>query len=101
MSNLLPTQQVWFLGSSLDLSAGKIHPTPERVRDVVNCAILVFNRNPVEANQILRWLGLMDSLVDTLPLCRLHLRLLQLHLAAFYRPWFHPLDHLIPITGPV
>ena len=48
---------------------------------------------------MLRLLGLLASLVDNVPLCRLRMRLIQLHVAAHYRPWVHPLDRLIPVSG--
>ena len=98
-SNLVPSQQVQFLGSNLDLRSGIVRPTSQRVLDVVNCAALIYSRKLVEARLILRLLGLMASLVDNVPLCRLRMRLVQLHLAAYYRPWFHPLHHQIPVTG--
>jgi hypothetical protein len=96
-SVLIPSQQVQFLGATLDFASGRVYPVSARVEDLQTCASLLRTRAWVEARTFLRLLGLMSSMVDMIPWCRLHMRPLQLHLAAHYRPWVHPLDRKVPV----
>ena len=43
-------------------------------------------------------LGFMASLVDLVNYCRLHMRLIQLHLLFHYRPMMHHINKMVPIT---
>lgn len=92
-----PTQRVQFLGAVIDFKVGRVYPLPERIVSVQECAEVVRTNLVVEAGQFLRLLGLMSSLVDVVPWCRAHMRVLQLHLATHYRPWVHPLTRRIPV----
>ena len=46
----------------------------------------------------LKLLGLMASLVDVVDYCRLHMRPIQLHLLAVYRPNRDSIELLVPTT---
>ena len=98
-SCLDPSQRVQFLGAILDLGIGMVTPTPDRVLVVCACAELVLSSQVVEAALLMRLLGLIASLVDLVPWCRLRMRPIQLHLASLYRPWVHPLHHPVPIPA--
>ena len=98
-SCLDPSQRVQFLGAILDLDLGMVTPTPDRVLAVCTCAELVMSSQVVEAALLMRLLGLIASLVDLVPWCRLRMRPIQLHLASLYRPWVHPLHHPVPIPA--
>ena len=97
-SNFIPSQTVQFLGAAIDLAAGRVFPTSARISDLLTCASRFQDRKWADAQLFLRLLGLMASLVDVLPWCRLHMRPIQLHLAAYYRPWVHPLNHKVPVS---
>lgn len=97
-SHLSPTQQPVFLGASLDLVQGRARPSPERVVSMVTCV------NGLRASQValarvwLQALGLMASMVDIVPLCRLHMRRIQLHVILHYSAAVHSLGRLIPMN---
>jgi hypothetical protein len=97
-SHLTPTQQPVFLGASLDLVQGRARPSPERVVSMVTCV------NGLRASQVaparvwLQALGLMASMVDIVPLCRLHMRRIQLHVIHHYSAAVHSLGRLIPMN---
>ncbi len=98
-SKLTPSQQVQFLGAQLDLAQGIVRPTVPRMMDVMACALRILSATSVQARLMLRFLGLLASLVDVVPLCRLRMRVIQLHLSAYYRPWAHPLHQPVPVSA--
>ena len=100
-SCLTPTQQPTFLGAELDLQKGVAYPTQERIRNLVECTSLFLNSREAPAQAWLRLLGLLASMVDVVPWCRLRMRPLQLHLLAFYQPSRHPISLRVPVLPPV
>lgn len=96
-SALTPTQRIEYLGAWIDFVSGRVTPTEPRIRSTTQCAIRLLKTHSAEARLLLRMLGLMASLVDLLPLCRLQMRPLQAHLLQHYRAWVHPLSRKIPI----
>ena len=94
---LVPDQRVTYLGAVLDFAQGRVFPTEERIMTVTQCARALLTREVAEARVFLRMLGLMASLIDVLPLCRMRMRPLQLHFLQHFRSWIHPLCHLIPV----
>lgn len=79
-SALTPTQRIEYLGAWIDFVSGRVTPTEPRIRSTTQCAIRLLKTHSAEARLLLRMLGLMASLVDLLPLCRLQMRPLQAHL---------------------
>ncbi|XP_038049749.1 uncharacterized protein LOC119723256 [Patiria miniata] len=100
-SHLVPTQTPSFLGAEIDLVTGIAYPSSERVRNVQECATLFLTAQSAPAVAWLRLLGLMASLVDLVPWCRLRMRPIQMHLLAHFRPSQHPLSRNIPILKPI
>ena len=94
---LVPDQRVTYLGAVLDFALGRVFPTEERIMTVTRCARALLTKEVAEARVFLRMLGLMASLIDVLPLCRMRMRPLQLHFLQHFRSWIHPLYHLIPV----
>jgi hypothetical protein len=98
-SKLVPTQRILYLGAVVDLRVGRVYPSEPRVAALVACASQLLGRSTAVVRAVLRLLGLMASMVDVVPLCRMHMRPLQLHLLQSYRAGVHPLDRVINIPG--
>ena len=96
-----PTQRTQFLGALLDFKAGRAFPTQERVQAVTECAKLITREQTPAARHWMRLLGLIASLTAILPLCRLRMRIIQLHVLSKYRSHKHPLSRRIPVTNRV
>ena len=97
-SRPIPSQFPTFLGASLDLRRGLAYPTKERVTNLHQCVCLFLPRQAAPARAWLRLLGLMASMTDIVPSCRLRMRPIQLHLLACYRPKFDDIDMPVPIV---
>ncbi|XP_038046795.1 uncharacterized protein LOC119721003 [Patiria miniata] len=97
-SSLIPTQQPTYLGAVLDMTTGRAMPSGERCQTLWDC-IGIFRSSPIlPAKSWLRLLGLMASLVDLVPWCRMHMRPLQLHLLYHFRPRKDPISKMVPVT---
>ena len=96
-----PTQRTQFLGALLDFKRGMVFPTQERVQAVTECARLILREQAPAARLWMRLLGLIASLTAILPRCRLHMRIIQLHVLSRFRSHKHPLSRRIPATNRV
>ncbi len=96
-SDLVPSQNPQFLGAVLDFHRGRVVPTEQRITDTSTLAEEFCNRPSAPARSWLRLLGLMASLIDMVPLCRLHMRRIQIHFLSHYRAWCHPLSWVVQI----
>ena len=96
-SSLKPTQRITYLGADLDFARGLVFPSMDRVTSLVRCARSLLRLTIVEVRLVLRMLGLMCSMIDVLPYCRLRMRPLQRHLLQRYRAWIDPLHMKISI----
>ena len=100
-SHLTPALALHYLGARIDLAAGRIFPSVERI-DSLRESILTLEENPVSpAVAWLRVLGLMASLVDVVPLCRLYMRPIQFHLLSHFRPASRDLQVPVPMVHSV
>ena len=97
-SQLEPSQNPAYLGAILDLTAGVVTPSLERVQTLTREVLNLLTRQQASARTWLRCLGLMASMVEIVPLCRLRMRLIQLHLAEHYKQSYHSLDTLVPVS---
>jgi hypothetical protein len=98
-SSLSPTRKIVHLGTILDFEEGFIRPTPERLANLQRCILRVNTHKPVKAKRWQILLGHMASLTVSVPLARLHMRQLQIHLR---RHWSQKRDSefkKIPPTG--
>ncbi|KAJ8042119.1 NACHT domain- and WD repeat-containing protein 1 [Holothuria leucospilota] len=99
--SLTPSQRVTYLGAILDFSLGQAFPTPERIQALAEVATLILSRRSHQARTWLRLLGLMASLVEVLPFCRLYMRPVQFHTLFHFKPDTDPLTTPIPVTEEV
>ena len=97
-SHLLPTQTPTFLGAIVNLHSGVAVPTEDRLTNLRMCIDLFLTSEVAPARAWLKLLGLLASLVDLVPWCRLRMRPLQMHLLAFYRPKTDPITLPVPIS---
>ena len=58
-------------------------------------------QNPINSSGVAEVISLMASMVDIVPYCRLHMRLIQLHFAKFYQPSVHLLSRMVPVSPEV
>ncbi len=97
-SQIQPPQTPLFLGVRIDLIQGRAYSSQERVINLVSC-IKIFNQaETAPAAAWLKILGLMGSMVDLVPYCRLRMRPIQLHLRFHYRPSVHILSRSVPLS---
>ena len=100
-SHPTPSQSLIYLGARVDLVQGKMFPSQERVHSLYEALLSVEAETVSSAKRWLRVLGLLASLVDVVPLCRLHMRPLQFHLLTFFRPAERDLTVPIPLSESV
>ena len=94
-SNLIPTQDIVYIGGRFCLDKGIVMPTPERIIKLRN-AVLALLGKEVTARQYLQTLGLMASCLEIIPNARLQMRPIQLHLLHWWKPVSRDLELLIP-----
>lgn len=79
-SNTVPSQDVVYRGARLDFRSGQAFPTQQRVDSVRSVAMEILSKRAPQARTWLRFLGLLASLVEILPFCRLSMHPLQFHI---------------------
>ena len=84
-SELIPKQEIVYIGGAFHLKLGIVTPTPERLRKL-DLAIQRLLSGQNQARDFLHLLGLMASCLELIPNGRLFMRPIQLHLLAFWRP---------------
>lgn len=94
-SQLQPSQQIVYIGGFFQLDKGLVLPTPDRV-EKIELAVNKILQRQVTARDYLHMLGLMASCIEMIPHARLHMRPLQLHLLAWWRPASRDLEAIIP-----
>lgn len=100
-SALVPSQDVAYLGARLDLRSGQAFPTDKRFQDLKQTCQFVMSKRLLKARDWLKLLGLMASLVDVLPVCRLRMRPIQIHVLKHFKPSEHHLTTKVPCTQEV
>ena len=100
-SQLTPARRIEFLGATLDFLQGRAFPTQSRVEDTVRCAEELLATDKAPASKWMRLLGLIASMVFILPLCRLRMRTVQLHVLSEFNIRRHPMSTLIPNSASV
>ena len=98
-SSLIPTRRPTFLGASLNTVTGRASPTLERCITLEECVLLFLVSTSLPAQGWLRLLGIMASLVDIVPWCRMRMRPIQLHLLHHYRPRSDPVTKQVPVSS--
>ena len=82
-SDLVPSQQITFLGMYIDLEAGFLAPTQEKIDKILLWSQFLHKSTVISVQQYLSLLGLLNNVSSLVKLGRLHLRPLQLYLASF------------------
>ncbi|WP_411016592.1 reverse transcriptase domain-containing protein [Salmonella sp. s51944] len=85
-SHLTPTTSIQFLGACLDFNQGRITPSQERIKSLRLVVLQLASAPSHPASTWMRALGMMASMVDIVPLCRLRMRPLQFHLLTYFKP---------------
>ena len=70
----------------------------QSLRHCLECVTLLFHAQSAKAEVWLKALGLMASLVDLVPYCRLRMRPIQLHLLYHFNLKFQSMDTLVPMS---
>ena len=96
-SELIPKQEIVYIGGAFHLKLGIVTPTPERLRKL-DLAIQRLLSGQNQARDFLHLLGLMASCLELIPNGRLFMRPIQLHLLGFWRPASMDLEVVVPIT---
>ena len=94
-SNLVPTQDIIYIGGRFCLDKGIVMPTPERIVKL-RCAVIALLGEKVSARQYLQTLCLMASCIEIIPNARLQMRPIQLHLLYWWKPVSRDLEMIIP-----
>ena len=96
-SNLIPSQEITYLGGVFHLDKGLVFPTRERTQ---NLHMLIQNmfQGQSTALDFLKILGTMASCIELIPNARLYMRPIQLHLLSFWNPMCRDMNIKIPFT---
>ena len=100
-SSLAPSQRIQFIGMDLDLVQGLVYPTRVNVGKMEYAATAVISATHVTARQLLSLLGMLNHLAPMIPMGRLHMRPIQLHLLELWRPSRGRLSDLVPVHSPL
>jgi hypothetical protein len=96
-SCLVPSQEFVFLGVWYDLIRALARPPEDRWMKIQDWTRALLRRTASPASQWCKVLGLLTSVQDVVPLGRLYVRKLQIHLNRFWCPR-HILSVEIPMT---
>ena len=81
-----------FLGATVDFAKGNAFLTPERVADIVSCALRLLRREKAPASVWMCLLGIIASLTAVLPQCLMRMRVIQLHVLLQFNLRHHSHD---------
>ena len=94
-SQLVPTQDITYIGGRFLLAKGIVLPTLDRLSKVRDSVLQIKDQSGT-ARQYLQMLGLMASCIEVVPYARLHMRPMQLHLLYWWKPVSGDLEMQIP-----
>ena len=97
-SELVPTRKPVYLGAELDISQERARPSSARIRDIVSCARQLSSVPRSRAKVWSRFLGLLASLTDLVPNCRLLMRPFQWHLRVFFTQGVSSPEVWVPLS---
>ena len=97
-SELVPTQNLDFLGYHFDLQRGLVFPTQKKLDRLKNSTVSTRKSLVLSPRKLMSLMGTLASLEKTVPLGRLHMRPFQWYLKSH---WKFPklLVKRIPVTG--
>lgn len=97
-SQLTPTQNVTYLGCQFRLDQGLVYPTQVRILKLEIEILHFMKKHFASAQNFLKILGIMASCIEVIPLARLHMRPVQIHVLHFWSQASKDMEALIPIT---
>ena len=100
-SQMIPKQEIAYIGGLFKLQLGVVTPTLERLTKLSQAIQVIQAQVTCTALEYLQLLGLMASCIQLVPNARLHMRPVQLHLLYFWKPSSKDLQCQIPRTEQV
>ncbi|CAG2187236.1 unnamed protein product [Mytilus edulis] len=96
-SEIIPSQSFNFLGEHFRTDLGLVLPPEEKVVKVRQLVNALTQFSSVPARQLLQLVGFLISIMDVIPLGRLHIRPIQWYLSEFW----HPISQLWEAPVPI
>ena len=96
-SELVPTQNLDFLGYHFDLQRGLVFPTQQKLDRLKVQTVSIRKSLVLTPRKLMSLIGTLSSLEKTVPLGRLHMRPFQLYLRSHWK-FPQSLDKSIPVT---
>ena len=97
-SELVPTQNLDFLGYHFDLQRGLVFPTQKKLDRFRVQTVSIRKSLVLTPRKLMSLIGTLASLEKTVPLGRLHMRPFQWYLRSHWK-FTQSLDKRIPVTG--
>ena len=94
-SDLIPTQEIEFLGYKFDLRVGLVFPTQSKINRLLEKTVSMLESPQTSPRKLMSLIGSMASMEKTIPLGRLHMRPLQWYLKTH---WRYPQSLDIPVS---
>ena len=96
-SDLIPTQEIKFLGYKFDLRVGLVFPTQKKIDRLLEKTVSMLESPQTSPRKLMSLIGSMASMEKTIPLGRLHMRPLQWYLKTHWR-YPQSLDIPVPVS---
>ena len=96
-SELVPSQDLIFLGEHYRTHLGLVFPTEENILTLQLLVNKFVQVSSVTARQFLQLIGFLISLMDIIPLGRLHIRPIQWYLRELWHPVTQMWEACIPV----
>ena len=96
-SELVPSQYFIFLGEHYRTDLGLVFPPEKKIVTLQFLVNKFFQISSVPARQFLQLIGFLISLMDVIPLGRLHIRPIQWYLREFWHPVTQMWEACIPV----
>ncbi|VDI53085.1 Hypothetical predicted protein [Mytilus galloprovincialis] len=100
-SEIIPSQSFNFLGEHFRTDLGLVLPPEEKVVKVRQLVNALTQFSSVPARQLLQLVGFLISIMDVIPLGRLHIRPIQWYLSEFWHPISQLWEAPVPIPSSV
>ena len=96
-SDLVPTQEIEFLGYKFDLRVGLAFPTQKKIDRLLEKIVSMVKASQISPRELMLLIGSMASMEKTIPLGHLHMRQLQWYLKTHWR-YPQSLDIPVPVS---
>lgn len=97
-SELVPSQDFVYVGMRFLTHLGIVRVPEDRVNNILLSLFRILHSQTISAREFLSMLGSLNAAADLVQLGRLHMRPLQFHLLACWKPHRDSLDFPIPIN---